>query len=311
MTSNKVIIFGPTGNIGSFAARTAQEHGAKVFLAMRDPQKSIPGLSAEQEKAGGFERVQADLTQPDTVASAVSQTGAKSAFIYLAFGSSDHMRSTIQALKSSGIEFVVFLSSYTVSGDLRAIQPSELIPYVHAQVEINLEEIFQPQNYVAVRPGGFATNSLYWKKGISSGGVKVYCPDVRFDYITPIDMGRVSGTILAQGQRDGQNAVYLLGPEMTSQRDAVAIIGRALGKDIKMTPIVDEEEGVKSYMDTGMPEPVARYLMKAFDRLKENGDPSSDRAWYEAAVANIQKYSGKPPTGFEQWVGANKQLFSA
>ena len=38
----KVIVFGPTGNIGSVAAVTAQEKGAKVYLAMRDPKKTIP-----------------------------------------------------------------------------------------------------------------------------------------------------------------------------------------------------------------------------------------------------------------------------
>ena len=52
-----VIVFGPTGNIASVAARTAQQHGAKVWLAMRDPSKAIPGLTAEAEQAGNYSRV--------------------------------------------------------------------------------------------------------------------------------------------------------------------------------------------------------------------------------------------------------------
>src|ERR1700760_1967681 len=124
MAPHKVIVFGPTGAVGSAAARTAQEQGAQVVLAMRDTTKAIRGLDAEKEKQGSFERIYADLTKPDTVGEAVNKTGAKYAFMYVAQGTSDHMKSTIQALKNAGIELVVFLSSFTVRGELKAIEPS-------------------------------------------------------------------------------------------------------------------------------------------------------------------------------------------
>lgn len=119
---------------------------------MRDPQKPIPGLTSEREREGGYERAQADLTKTDSVAAAVKAAGAKRAFIYLAHPSPDHMRSTLTALKSAGIEFVVFLSSYTIPGEPRDVLPSELIPYIQAQVEITLDEVFGRDGYVAVRP---------------------------------------------------------------------------------------------------------------------------------------------------------------
>ena len=104
---------GPRGAVGSAAARTAEELGAKVVLAMRDPEKSIPGIDSEKEKQGSFERVQADLTKPDTVRDAVNTTGAKYAFIYLAHGAPNGMKSTIEALKSAGIHLVVFLEQFS------------------------------------------------------------------------------------------------------------------------------------------------------------------------------------------------------
>ena len=127
MTTIKTIVFGPTGNVGFATARTAQRHGAKVFLAMRDLRKPIPGLSVEQEPEGGFERVQADLTKPETITMAVNQTGAKHAFIYVTFGTSDNMRSSIMALKAAGIEFTVFLSSDGIQSDIRSVAPSDFI----------------------------------------------------------------------------------------------------------------------------------------------------------------------------------------
>ncbi|CAL5870325.1 uncharacterized protein PFLUO_LOCUS4561 [Penicillium psychrofluorescens] len=299
-----VIVFGPTGRIGSVAARTAHEHGAKVSLAMRNTQKPIPGLSAEEERAGGFERVPADLTDPDSVAAAVQKSGARRAFIYLAFGMPDHMRSTLRALKSSGIEFVVFLSSFTISRELADIPPSELIAYVHAQVEISLDEVFGQENYVALRPGTFATNTIRFKDGINAGEVKLFAPDFMFDLITPIDMGRVGGTILVQGPRNSQRKVYLYGPKIYTQQDGIATIAKVLGKEVKFSKITAQEE-LDAQIQAGAPRPFAEYIVRI------TGEPDKGhRANYEEGVENIKLYTGKPATGLEEWVEANKELYS-
>lgn len=302
-----VIVFGPTGSVASFVARTAQENGTKVFLAMRDTKKPIPGLSAEQEKQGNFERVQADLTSPDSVADAVKASGAKRAFTYLGHGTSDHMRGTLTALKSNGIEFVVFLSSYTVSGDLKAVPPSELISFIHAQVEISLDEIFGPENYVVLRPGGFATNLLRYKKGIQEGEVKLFAPNFEFDCITPRDMGRVGGTILVQGPRNGQSKVYIYGPKILPQGEAIVTVGKVLGKDVKITSI-SAEEGMEQYVQSGVPKPVAEYMVR---KSSTSTNDIGSRTCYDEGVENVKLYTGEPSMGLEEWVAANKGLFTS
>lgn len=70
----------------------------KVALAMRGPKKLLPYLSSEQEREGGCGRIEADLTKPDIVHTAVTRTGVKCAFINVAFGTPDHMNATIMAL---------------------------------------------------------------------------------------------------------------------------------------------------------------------------------------------------------------------
>ncbi|KAJ5494555.1 hypothetical protein N7463_010642 [Penicillium fimorum] len=303
-----VIVFGPTGNIGSVAARSAQEHGANVVLAMRDPKKTIPGLSSDQEQAGGFKRIQADMTDADSVAAAVTKSNAKRAFIYATFGSPDHMKSTLEALKSAGIEFVVFLSSYTVSGDAKdVVDPSDMIPYIHAQVEINLDEVFGPENYVAVRPGGFATNLLRYKSDIAVGEVKLYAPNFMLDCVTPIDMGRVSGTLLAQGPKNGQRKVYVYGPQVISTSDAIHTIAKVLGKNVNITTI-NAEEALEQDIRHGLPKPLAQYMIRRFGNDEEDNIP---RTHYDNGVQNVQLYTGAPSTGFEEWVATNKDLFSA
>lgn len=302
MSNPKVIIFGPTGNIGSVASKTAQEHGAKVFLAMRDPSKAIPSLSAEQEKAGVFERTQADLTQPETVEAAVKQAGAKRAFIYLAAQSSDHMKATITALKNGGIEYLVFLSSFTVSDPPKDVKPEDMIGFLHAQVEVNIEQIFGKGNYCAIRPGGFATNSLAWKDGIKSGTLKMHGGNFMIDCITPGDMGRVSGTVLVKGT--DEHAVYLYGPQNITSKEAATRIAKALGKDLKIEP-QSAQEAEEEMLAAGTPPAFAKYLVK----VRDDGG-GLERKFYEKGVENVRKYTGRPSVGLEEWVGGNKELFA-
>lgn len=167
MTHPKVIVFGPTGAVGSAAARTAHRLEASVTLAMRDTAKSIPGVPSDN--APGYTRVHADLIDPSSVSTAVRESGATHAFIYMVHSSPDHMHGTIRALKDAGVSFVVFLSSFTVSGDLHAIRPEDIIDYLHAQVELNLESIFGREHFVALRPGSFASNELQYAPSFRKG----------------------------------------------------------------------------------------------------------------------------------------------
>ncbi|CAG8152733.1 unnamed protein product [Penicillium olsonii] len=300
-----VIVFGPTGGVASVAAITAQEHGAQVHLAMRDTKKEIPGLSLEREQEGRFERVQADLTSPESVAAAVKSSGAKRAFTYLAFGTSDHMRGTFAAMKAAGIEFVVFLSSYTVAGEPKDVPPADLIPYVHAQVEVTLDEIYGPESYVALRPGGFATNLLRFKKGIQAGEVKVWAPGFQFDCITSNDIGRVGGTILVHGPKNSQKKVYLYGPNLIAQGDAILAIGKAIGKDVTLLTI-DEKEAFEEYIASGVPGPLATYMVQ---KSAKTSNGLTERACCDIGVRNVELYTGKSSTKFEDWVETNKTLF--
>ena len=306
-----VIVFGPTGNVGSITALTAADKGAKVALAMRDTNKTIAGLSKEQEQAGNFTRVHADLLKPDTVAEAVKTTGAKRAYIYLAFGAQDHMRSTIEALKSAGVELVVFLSSFTVPQDkpLRDVPPSDIIDYMHSQVEANLDEIYGSEGYVALRCGSFATNLLRDKDGIVEGKVPLFASHTQFDNVTAQDMGEVGGVILANGQRNGQSKVYIYGPELISHRQAIEKIGKAVGKDVKIQEL-SEEEAREHYKKFGFPPPFIDYFIRMLSKTW-NGTAKDRFPSYDEGVENVKSYTGREPTTYDQWIQKNKELFTA
>ncbi|KAH8884120.1 NAD(P)-binding protein [Thozetella sp. PMI_491] len=311
MTNPVTIVFGPTGNVGSAAALRAHELGSKVILALRDTQKAIPGLSPKQEAEGAFERVQADLTDPKTIEAAVQKTRATNAFIYFAHTTTDHMRSTIEALKMGGITFVVFLGTLAVQGDRRNISPAEWIPYVHAQVELNLEEVFGPAGYVAIRPAFFASNASFWKTGIVQGSVEVAYPDALVDWISPEDIGKVAGTVLVRGIEatkgtDDPNVVFLLGPKLVSLRDGLAIIGKVLGKHIEVVE-VGEDEGSEAMVSNGVPAAAVPTIMKALAERAGGGEPIGIYAGqaYTDSVENVTRYAGRA-TSLEEWAEKNK-----
>ncbi|KAL4888877.1 hypothetical protein BDV59DRAFT_124554 [Aspergillus ambiguus] len=316
MTSRSVIVFGPTGAVGSAAARVAHQHGAKVTLAMRDTAKCIPGLNPSQEAADGYQRVRADLSQPDTVRSAVIQTGAKHAFIYMVFGSSDHMRASIEALKDAGIESVVLLSSISVQGDPHEVSPNDLIAFAHAQAEINLLEVFGKERFTAVRPAFFASNSFWWSRQIATEAeVKTSFPDVRLDYISPEDIGAVCGTLLAGAAHTAAgdqeiNFVKLVGPEILSVAEAIQVIARVLGKDVGVTTVNDDECLQIMVTKSELPEPLAKHLIDQFAQLRDGAGffGSTDLEEYRT---NIERYLQRPPTKFEQWVEQHKENFSS
>lgn len=307
-----VIVFGPTGQVGSVAALTASTLGTTVWLAMRNTSKPIPSLSQLAEKEGRFQRVYADLEKPSTVSEAIRTSGAKRAFIYLVHHATDHLAGAIKAMKDAGVEFVVFLSSFTIytTQALRDIDQDDLLPYVHAQVEANLEDVFGVDAYVAVRPGCFITNLLSEKEGIIKSDVRLYGAEFEQDSVDPRDVGRVVGHILVSGPKKGQRKVYVYGPQVRSGYERVIRIGQLLGKDLKIT-VLGAKEAYDGYISAGMPLSFAKFSVKTLGTKGPDKGNGERFPKFQEGVENVKLYTGKSPVEFDEWVEENKALFEA
>lgn len=309
---DNVIIFGPTGAVGGSAALEASKRGAKVWLAMRNTSKTIEEIPQDLEKSGKFERVQADLSDQESVAAAIKKSGAKAAYLYLIFGSPDHMRGSLQAMRDAGVEYVVFLSSMAVESgkDLRSFSPEHFIGYSHAQVELALEEIGFP--YVtALRPASFASNhfNVILDKSAKPPKANIAYGDSLVDNIVPDDIGRVGGAVLVERPSNGKEIIILWGPEIITMKDSWAIIKRVTGRDdFDTMPLGPEEWLVKITQHT--PLPVAKEILRLHD-VGRNPEASLLGPEHQKAVANIPKYSGKAPTKFEDYIEAHKKEWQA
>lgn len=293
---HNVIVFGPTGRVGRFVAREASARGAKVCLAMRDTSKAIPGLN---ESAGQFSRVQADVTDPASVKAAVQSSGAKAAFFYLHPTASDGMKGTVIAMKEAGIEYVVFNSSYSVGpdGPLSEITPDHLIAFMHARVEITLEEVGLP--HTALRPGYFAYNVIRNFLDKSKDPWAVVALDnteTIGDCIVPDDIGCVGGALLVD--RPSQNlkeAVYIYGPQQLRLVDQVTIISEVLGKDVNIDR-QDEDKFRATLLAKQFPPPIVELFIK---RMKSGPEPLP---LYDIGKESVEKYTGRKSTPFRKFV---------
>ena len=316
MTSINTIVFGATGSVGAATAYAARRRGGKVFLGVRNIHKKLPSNDIEQEEGTEFERIEVDLSKPETVRAAATKSKATRAFLYLLPGSPDGMKTCLEAMKSGGIEFVVFLSSAIIREDPRTVQSNDAIAWAHAQVEISLEETFGRQGYVTVRPAFFATNSLWWKEDIQAGEVRIPYPDAKFDWISSEDIGRVCGRLLVDTQMISDtlklrhNALRLYGPQLLSLKDGLAAIGKAINKKIRIT-IISEED----YIDILTKNLPLLWAQSLVADLRVRGGIDEDDGFYATSIFNeastaIEKYTGEPPTLFNQWLEYNKGLFA-
>ncbi|KAF3761967.1 NAD(P)-binding protein [Cryphonectria parasitica EP155] len=310
---NNVIVFGPTGGVGSQVALEANRRGAKVWLAMRDPTKTIQDIPADVEKSGNFARIQADLTDPVSIAKAIKESGAKAAYIYLIHGASDGMRGALQALRDAGVESVVFLSSFSITPahELRKIPQSAFIPWLHAQVEIAAEEVGIPY-FTALRPAAFASN--HFKNFLDRSAKPPRATHIRddawVDNITPEDMGAVGAAVLVERPSNGTEIIYLAGPELITKAQSWEIIKKITGRhDINANPIT-KEEFLKQAQAHHLPTKVAEYLVTVDDESTERSYLFSE-ALHRESVANIKKYSGKEPLGFAEYIEAHKAEWQA
>lgn len=311
-TYDNVIVFGPTGTVGGLVALEASKRGAKVCLAMRDPSKPIQVIPFDVESSGKFSRIQADLSDPASVAEAVKQSGAKAAYVYCAF-IPDHLRGSFQAMREAGIEYVVFLSSYSIKPevDIRQVSKEAFIAFSHAQVEIAAEDVGFPY-FTALRPGQFATNHIknFLDTTVTPPRARFLYDDAWADNIVPEDIGTVGGAVLVERPSEAKEVIYLLGPEMLTAGEAWATIRRVTGRnDINATPS-PPQEWAESLAKKGIPPPVINYLSLASERARDR-EATASEALRRVAASNIKKYTGREPTKFAEYIEWHKADWAA
>src|SRR6266568_8223062 len=176
------VVFGAGGNVGRHVAAALSSAGERIRLTSRKPRPT--GFPP------GAEVVTADLENPDTLPAVLD--GAQRVFLY---AKPEGIDGFVTAAESAGVQHVVLLSSGAVVHPGAERNP---IARAHAAVESAIEK--SGLAWTFIRPGMFATNTLWWWRNSirDEGIVRVPHPDAQTAPIHEKDLAALAVTALTQ-----------------------------------------------------------------------------------------------------------------
>jgi len=277
-----IVVTGATGNIGLPLTQALAEAGAQVTAVSRHA-ATVPE---------GVRHVTADLASPASLEPALA--GAKALFLLLSgdlHATGANPADVISAAVTAGVRRVVLLSTLGV-----ATRPFGTTRIAMRTLEDTLRG--SGLDWVVLRPGGFASNALWWAESVRTQRV-VAAPfgDTGVPIIDPADIAEVAAACLLDTRHNG--SVYeLTGPEVITPRRQTQAIAAALGEPVRFHELTRAE--AKAGMTRGMPAELAD------DTLDILSDPTPA----ELRISpDVERVLGRAPRAFGEWAERNVAAF--
>lgn len=265
------LVTGATGNTGRHVVAELVRRGERVRALTRDPAAAAGTFPA------GVEIVAGTHTSPEGLGSAL--------------GGVDRLHVTVTAgLAEVGPELVRRAVDAGVQR-ITVVWGGYAGPVEQAVAESGVE-------WTRLEPQEFMSNTLTWVESIRTEGVVREPYDFPSALVHEADIGEVAAVALLDDGHAGR--VYnLTGPEPLTPRQRIAILSRAIGRDIAFVPIT-HEQAVERLIATGVSREDAEYVI----------------GWYAAptdeattVVDTVEKVTGHPARTFSQWVAEHADRF--
>ena len=287
-TSEKILVIGGTGNVGSAVIPNLMARGASIRALVRD-EKKVRGL-----EDSGVEVVIGDLDNPETLDGAFSGVGK--AFLLTAVGPNEATQAinAINAAKRVDSPHIVRLSAGTPTSDA----PPEHTGH-HSRVEEELENSGLP--YTIIKPNFLMQNTMMAAQTVISDGA-VYLPfsDSKIGMVDIRDIGEVVTKVLtSDGHED--KTYKLTGPASISIHDVTADLSQTLGKKVSYVA-VPLEAALEAMLGMGMPEWVAKTYTEYF-KMYSTG-------WGDYATDDVEQLTGHPARSYQTFARDFAQVFS-
>ncbi|GAA5081141.1 uncharacterized protein YbjT (DUF2867 family) [Thermocatellispora tengchongensis] len=273
-----ILVTGATGRTGGQAVAQLAALGVKVRALVRDP--------AAARLPEGVEAVRGDLTAPESLEGALA--GVEGVFLVWPTLAADHAApETIRTIGERAGR-VVYVSARGADPG----QPAGTILGSHAYIERLIEKTGVRHTFL--RPGGFASNTLWWAPQIRAGAevVRWFHAGAGRALIHEADIAAVGVRALTEDGHDGARYV-LSGPEVVTQAEQVHAIGEAIGR-----PLRYEEEPPERAVDTlvaeGWPREVAEGIVGFHGTLVSEPEGVTD---------TVARITGSPARSYREWAG--------
>ena len=282
----QILIIGATGTVGR---HVAAQMPAGTRALVRNPQTT--NLPSQ------VELIQGDLTRTETLDPALA--GIDTVFLVWTAPPAAAAPALDRILTHA--RRVVFLTAPWKNPHplFQGSQPNPMTA-MHADIEQRIET--SGRDYTFIRPGMFAANALNWWAPQIRSGVDI----IRWPHSTaptaPIherDIAAVAVRALLDIEHAGGDYT-ITGPESLTQSQQLEVIGRAIGRPLRMEEI--SPEAAHQELLPVIPAPGIRMLLRAW--CAAIGQPA-------LVTSTFQDVTGTPPRTFRGWASDHASEFRA
>ncbi|ACQ81893.1 NmrA family protein [Beutenbergia cavernae DSM 12333] len=273
-----VLVTGATGTVGREVVRALLERGAAVRALSREP--ATAGLDRSVEVVRG------DLTDPASVDRALAGVDAVHLITFdgpRRGGGGAPLQdpdAVLRPIREHGVGRVTVLQN-GYPGPLEEALPDSGVAHT------------------MLLPVEFMANYAEWAEPIKeAGGVEEPYADRRSAPVHPADIGDVAALALTEDGHAGRTYT-LTGPDVLTLRDKLDAIGAALGRELRLTPL-SEDEGVARWRAQGMDDEAIGFMRWVYGDPPEVGYTVTD---------TVPRVTGRPARSFAQWAVENVGLF--
>ncbi|MEU0386759.1 NmrA family NAD(P)-binding protein [Streptomyces chartreusis] len=275
--TQNILVTGATGTVGRQVVAELLARGHAVRALTRD--------AAKAAFPAGVEVVEGDLTEPDSLAPALEGVTGLHLITFGGAGSTplETGPRILELARSAGVRRITVLHG---GG------PTPLEDAVRADDSLH---------WTVLQPVEFMANALEWADRIVASG------EVREPFVARLsamvhegDIGAVAAVALTEEGHAGQEYV-ITGPEVLTVGDKVATIAAAVGREIALVELT-EEQAVEQWRAAYLPEDVIGFLLEVYGNTPEAGRTVS---------GTVEKVTGRPARTFAQWAADHADAFRA
>jgi uncharacterized protein YbjT (DUF2867 family) len=266
------LVTGATGNTGRHVVAELVHRGERVRALTRNP-----GAAAGRFPAG-VDLVAGTHTAPGTLGDALE--GVDRLHITVTAGLAEVGPELVRRAVDAGVRRITVLWGGFVG------------PVEQAVADSGVE-------WTRLEPQEFMSNTLTWVESIRAEGVVREPYDLPSALVHEADIAAVAAITLLDDGHSGL-AYNLTGPEPLTPRQRIAILSRAIGRDIDFAPIT-HEQAVDRLAATGVSRADAEFVIGWY------ADPGTAAMTVDPTVERV---TGRPARTFDGWVAEHVDRFA-
>jgi uncharacterized protein YbjT (DUF2867 family) len=265
------LVTGATGNTGYHVVSELVRRGERVRALTRNPAAAAARFPTEVELVAGTHN------EPEELDGALD--GVDRLHITVTAGLAEVGPELVRRAVDAGVQRLTVVWGGAVG------------PVEQAVAESGVE-------WTRLEPQEFMSNTLTWVDSIRADAVVREPYDFPSALVHEADIGAVAAVALLDDGHAGR-AYNLTGPEPLTPRERIAILSRAIGRDIAFVPIT-HGQAVERLAATGVSRADAEYVVGWYAAPPEDST---------TVVDTVEQVTGRQARTFAQWVAEHAERF--